>query len=156
MIFFPLYETVRVANSTTKMPAADAANTISTHYLVNALRDMEGNAKAAVIEILTNYIRVLEFNYAGYEEHKDLTDAEILTKWYEDGVLNDKLVGVMHAAEHKDATLREITNKIIWMEKNWRVIGAMELQEGVEELQDLYKWVRHPIAYLRDKNLLDQ
>ena len=153
LIFSLLYETLRI--TTHNMPAADAANTISTHCLVNALKDMRGNAKAAVIEILTNYIRVLDFNYVGYEEYEDLSDAEILTMWYEDGVLNDKLVGVMHIAEHKEAALQKIINDIIWLETNWREIGAMQLQEGVEDLQDVHKWVSNPMNYLRDKNILD-
>lgn len=117
------------------MPSIDAAASIYTQVLVDALVHMNGRAKEAVTVILLSSLRVANVPMLTSRE-----TAELFTKWYNEGVLNEKLICIQPRAVYAAVAKAKIEDHLRDLDANFHEENA--------SLRAMHLWVTNPILYM--------
>ena len=130
------------------MTAADAATSIYTQVLVEALEYMNGDAKDAVIRILLRSLRVANVPIGTSRE-----TAELFTKWHNENVLSQRIVCIEPRDTYAAIATAQIEEHLQDLETNIDEYGAMYVDDTSAYLRDMYLWIENPILYLEQRNI---
>lgn len=121
---------------------------IYTQVLIEVLEHMNGDAKDAVISILLRSLRVTNVPIS-----TSMENAELFTKWYNEGVLNERIVCIEPRATYAAIAKAKIEEHLQDLEANIDLYGAMYVDDESEFLRDMYLWVEDPLRYLERRNI---